>query len=113
MTKVTLISFASLLALGAFFSPAAVAANSRGGQSANSNHAVPFRHHHRHRIYVPYYYGGYGYDYGVDYAPPPAAPVAKPTAEKPAAEPRRGCEPQSYSVPTADGGESKVTVLRC
>ena len=113
-------SLAGFFALGATLVIDAAAANSRNGQSANtSRHGAPFHHHRKHRInpYVPYYYGGYGYGYtyvyDVDYGPPPPAQAAKPAAPKPAVETRRGCEPQTYSVPGSDGGESQVTVLRC
>ena len=56
---------------------------------------------------LPYYGYGYGYGYGAGYVAPP------PPAEKAVAETRRGCEPQSYKVPSSDGAEKEVTILRC
>lgn len=110
MTKAIAAGIAVVMAICTMFVPGAGAANSRGGHSANpTGHAAPYRHHRAHRFYsyAPYYYG-YGYDYGADVAPPPA-PAAKPAA----VEVRRGCESQTYSVPSSSGGESQVTVLRC
>lgn len=109
-------SFVVVLALGSTLAPVAVFANPAGGHSASpTSHVRSFRHDRAHRFapYVPYYYGyGYGYDTGADYAAPPPPP-AKPVAEKPVTESRRGCEPQTYSVPSSEGGESKITILRC
>lgn len=117
MIRTIVAGVAAAAALGSMLVSVDVAANPRGGQSMNSaSHGN--RHHRVHRFYsyVPYYYGygyGYGSGYVVDDAPPPAPSAAKPVAEKPAAESKRGCEPQTYSVPAAGGGESQVTVLRC
>jgi hypothetical protein len=104
-------NFAVLLAFGSSFAPVAVSANPVGGHSASSKgHVAPFRHRaHRYFPYAPYYYG---YDYGADYGAPPLPP-AKPVAEKPVTENRRGCESQTYMVPSSEGGESQVMILRC
>ena len=91
-----------------------VSANPRSGHSvAPSNPTVRSHHHHRFYPYAPYYYYSYGPGYVVDETPPPAPPPPKPVAEKPEADAKRGCDPQTYTVPSAAGGESQVTVLRC
>jgi hypothetical protein len=122
MTKAVIIGVCgALLTFGAFILPDAAIARAAGGHSMGApGHAVaPFRHHRPRRVY-PYlpYYGGYGYGYDYEpeiYAPAsaPPPPAANSAAEKPAVESRRGCEPQNYTVPSASGGESQVTVLRC
>jgi hypothetical protein len=116
MTKPILpASVAVLFGLGTLLAPAAVPAASMSGHSAGVNTNAPaFRHHrtHRHFPYLPYYYYGYGYDYGTDYAPPPPPPPAKTSVIEKPAETRRGCESQTYKVPS-DEGEKEVTILRC
>jgi len=114
MSKVIVISSCvAALTFGVMSVPVSAASTS-GHSVSSSGHGVPFRHHHGRRFYpyAPYYYYGYGsgYDDGTDYAPPP---IAKSAPAQPAAEARRGCEPQSYTVPSASGGESQVTILRC
>lgn len=101
-----------LFGIGSMFSPVGVSANSAGANSSmhSPGHAGP-RHHHRFTRY--YYYGSpYYYDDEYDYAPAAKVAPAVPK-EQPVAETRRECEPKTYSVPSADGGESKVTVVRC
>jgi hypothetical protein len=68
----------------------------------------PFR---RGIIFGSGYYGPV-YDPGYDYAPGELE-VAPPRAPQAAAEKRRECEPKTYTVPNATGGESQVTVVRC
>jgi hypothetical protein len=112
-TIVAIAGFAAFLSFGALSLHNAMAASSHSSPSASTTgHGNFHRHHRTNRFYAPYYYYGYpnGYDYSTD-NPPPA--VTKAPAEKPVAETRRGCEPQTYSVPGADGGESQVTILRC
>jgi hypothetical protein len=111
MIKVIVAGFTALI-LATVLAPGGSVADARSGAGNSANHVV-FRNHRFHRFYryAPYYYG-YGYD-DYDVPPPPAPAIAKAPAEKSTAEIRRGCEPQTYSVPSSSGGESKVTVLRC
>jgi hypothetical protein len=62
---------------------------------------LPFR---RAVILGPAYYQP-GYAPADDLAPPPS--------EHAIAERRRECEPKTYTVPNASGGESQVTIVRC
>jgi len=113
MSKLIVAGIAAAGLLGSALASVEVAANPKGGSPAAANGQI-VRHHHRNNRfypYAPYYYYGYDQGYVVDEAPA-AAPPPKPTAEKPA-ETKRGCDPQTYTVPKADGGESQVTVLRC
>jgi len=113
MSKLTIVGVVTAIAFSSGF-VADVAANPRGGHSASpSNTAVRLHRHHSFYPYAPYYYFSYGPGYVVDETPPPAPPPPKPVAEKPEAPAKRGCDPQTYKVPSADGGESQVTVLRC
>ena len=90
-------------------SASAAGAHQFGHHQAKQNQAASRRHprHFNRHLWYPGYYGTY--DYGAaDAAPPLPAP-----REKAVAEPRRECEPKTYTVPAADGGESQVTVIRC
>jgi hypothetical protein len=114
MSKIVVVSSLVIgLIFGVIIVPVSAASMS-GHSMSSSGHGAAFRHHHARRFYpyAPYYYYGYGYGYddSTDYVPPPAT---KPAPLQPAAEARRGCEPQSYTVPSANGGESQVTILRC
>ena len=112
MIRTIVAGIAAATLLGSAFISVEVAANPRGAPSASANGQF-VRHHHRNNRfypYAPYYYYGYGPGYVDD--TPIAIPPPKPVAEKPA-DTKRGCDPQTYTVPSADGGESQVTVLRC
>ena len=100
------------LGIGAMLVPVAARSVGGSGQAAHvPSHGTPPQSHrtNRYYFYAPYYYRDYGnYGSAESYAPPP------PPAEKPAADVRRECEPKDYTVPAADGGESKVvTIVRC
>ena len=118
--------FLILLGIGFLLAPAGGSASAAGAHQFRHHHASPNqansnqskqnqaapRRHHRHfnrHLWYPGYYGTY--DYGIADAAPPPPPTAP--REKAAAEPRRECEPKTYTVPAADGGESQVTVIRC
>ena len=110
-------SFLILLGIGLLLVPAGAPANAAGvhqfgNRPSHQHQATPRRHHRHFNRYVPWVPGYYGsYDYGVaDTASPPPPPAPR---EKPVAETRRECEPKTYTVPAADGGESQVTVIRC
>jgi hypothetical protein len=99
-----------LLGMGSVLAPVEVSAKSAGvHQSAHHPIKVaPTRHHRNVNRFIWFgsrYYGPYDYGQADDVAPPPR--------EKPVTENRRGCEPQTYSVPSSEGGESQVTILRC
>jgi hypothetical protein len=99
--------------IGSLSVPAGLSANSASAQSSmhSPSHATP-RHHHRFTRF--YYYGTpYYYDDSYDYAPAPVAAPPAPPKAAPVEETRRECEPKTYSVPSADGSERKVTVVRC
>jgi hypothetical protein len=103
-----MIGFFAMVGVGCVLAPVGVSARSSGAHaSAHHSSPAPVLHHRKHRRF--FVWGSSYYPYGSsgdeNYAPPPV--------EKPVAQVRRGCEPQSYSVPSADGGESKVTIVRC
>ena len=110
MIKPVIISgFLAVLGIGAMFAPIGATAKAAGAhQSMHSpNQAAPShprRHNGRYIWFGSGYYGPYDYGPGGDVAPPPPPPVP---------EVRRECEPKTYTVPTVEGGESKVTVVRC
>ena len=105
--------FLALLGVGCVLAPVAVSARSVGSHAAahppsSAAQAMHHRFNKRTGFWGYYPYGSYGsYGDGSYAAPPP------PSTEKPVAENRRDCEPQIYSVPSSDGGESKVTIVRC
>ncbi|HTS41152.1 MAG TPA: hypothetical protein VMH84_11510 [Xanthobacteraceae bacterium] len=102
------------MTIGCLFATDAVFARSAGTDHFVAHHPTfPPRHHMPGRtLLVPYYYG-YGSVYEPAYAPPDESPPPPAQVQKSVEEPRRVCEPQTYKVPTANGGESQVTVVRC
>ncbi len=99
----------ALFGVAGALAPVGISAQAAGSHMStrSPSHAAPVFHHRKNnRLFwgSGYYpYGPYG-DAG-DVAPPPS--------EKPVAETRGECEPKSYSVPSASGGESQVTIIRC
>ena len=105
-------SFFALVGIGCMLAPVGVAARSIG--SHVSVHAPSQKgqvwHHRKANRFMPY---GYSYSRPYPYSDSDDDDALSPSKQKPVAEARRGCEPQSYSVPATSGGESKVTILRC
>jgi hypothetical protein len=101
-----MIGLFAMVGVGCVLAPVGVSARSNGAHASAhpSSPTSVSRHHHRRFFVGGSRYYPYGSTTDESYPPP---------AEKPVAQVRRGCEPQSYSVPSADGGESNVTIVRC
>ena len=109
--------FFAVLVLGtcAIFAAVDAFARSSSGHQSGAHSFAQTRPLHRsvpHRIFPfrrtlilgsGYYQPGYG----------PADDLGPPPSEHAAVEKRRECEPKSYTVPNANGGESQVTIIRC
>ena len=111
------IGIAAVLVSGTVLVPADVYARSNSGHamgagrsfqagvSRSFGHARRSFYPHRGVIFLAPRYYEYGYV--------PTEEVAPPPIEHAAPEKRRTCEPQIYTVPSASGGESQITVIRC
>jgi len=89
----------------------------RGGRFGGDRFAGRFAHSHRVRgLVVPFgyyddWYSGYGY-----YDPStvtPEQPTYPTTAYPYVKPPRSSCSTQTYKVPSENGGEASINVVRC
>jgi len=90
----------------------------RGGRFGGDRFAGRFAHSHRVRgLIVPFgyyddWYSGYGY-YDPSTVTPDEQPTYPTTAYPYVKPPRSSCSTQTYKVPSENGGEASINVVRC
>ena len=90
----------------------------RGGRFGGDRFAGRFAHSHRVRgLVVPFgyyddWYSGYGY-YDPSTVTPDEQPTYPTTAYPYVKPPRSSCSTQTYKVPSENGGEASINVVRC
>ena len=89
-----------------------------GGHFGGDRFAARFEHRHRVRgLVVPFgyyddWYSGYGY-YDPSTVTPDEQPTYPTTAYPYVKPPRSSCSTQTYKVPSENGGEASINVVRC
>ena len=88
-----------------------------GGHFGGGRFAGRFEHGHRARGLAVPFFGYYDDWYGGYYDPSTVTPDEQPTYPTAAypyvKPPRSSCSTQTYKVPSGDGGDASVNVVRC